>query len=136
MNAGEKVAWVELIISLSAVVAVTALYPWFGNKATSAFGVLGFLAFTVLLMRRRGQKVVMDERDREISERSTRMGVNSAWMMMFISLAVLVIWSSNHNGGVVPVVWLTWLVWVQFAVCYAVKGLMGILSYRGGRHAA
>ena len=41
MNALEKVAWTELLVSVTTLVVVTALYPWFGDGATGAFGLLG-----------------------------------------------------------------------------------------------
>ena len=136
MNTGEKVAWLELVVSLSAIVVVTALFPWLGNRATAAFGLLGLVGLAALLVRQRGNEVVLDERDREIIQRSTGLGVHSAWMLLMVAVVSLVIWSSYHDREAVPVAWLTWLVWVQFSICYAVKGVVGVLSYRGDRHAS
>ena len=54
MSAMEKVAWFELLVSLTALVAVTALYPWLGNGATGAFGLLGLLGGCYWFLRPRG----------------------------------------------------------------------------------
>ncbi|MCA9266169.1 MAG: hypothetical protein KDA60_20055 [Planctomycetales bacterium] len=136
MSAGEKVSWLELVVSVSAMIVVTALYPWLGDGATGAFGLLGLLGFTTVLLRRRGDRIVVDERDREIGERGTKFGVLTAWMMLFLTLIGVVLWSASRHQASVSVTWLTWLLWVQFALCYAVKGMVGVLSYRGDRHAA
>ena len=66
MNAMEKVAWTELIVSVLTVVVVTCLYPWLGNQATSTFALLALSTLGAVFLRRRGAAVVVDERDREI----------------------------------------------------------------------
>jgi hypothetical protein len=76
------------------------------------------------------------ERDRAIDQRAIRLGVGAAWMGLFLALIVLVFWSSIYNDRVVPTSFLTWLIWIQFAVCYGVKGLVGVLAYRRQNHAA
>lgn len=135
MNAMEKAAWTELLVSVTAVATVTVLYPWLGDGAAGAFGLLGFVVCGMWFLRGRKKKVVVDERDREIEKRATRIGVESAWMALFLALIVLVFWSSLFNNSIVATKLLTWLVWIQFAVCYGVKGLVGVLSYRRQRRA-
>ncbi len=130
MSAMEKVAWLELIVSASAVAAVTAMYPWLGNGALGAFGVLGFVVCGVFFLKKRGQAVAVDERDREIERRATRLGIETAWMGLFLALIVLVLWASYHDQDTVKKGILTWLVFAQFAVCYGVIGLVSILTYR------
>ena len=136
MNAMEKVAWTELIVSVAAVAAAAALIPWLGNRASSAFALLGLIVCSLWFLRTRGPRVVVDERDREIERRATKFGVEAAWMATFLALIALVLWSSLYNQGVVATRVLTWLVWIQFAICYGVKGLVGVMSYRRQRHAA
>lgn len=130
MTAMEKVAWTELLVSVTTIVIVTALIPWLGNGATGAFGLLGLLVCGLWFIKRRGNSVVIDERDREIERRSTRRGIEVAWMMLFLALIAIVLWSSYANEGVVATWMLTWLVWLQFAVCYSVKGFVSVLAYR------
>lgn len=135
MTAMERVAWTELLVSVVTVATVTVLYPWLGDGATGAFALLVFVACGMWFLRGRKKKVVVDERDREIERRATRIGVEAAWMVLFLSLIVLVMWSSYFNEKIVATKLLTWLVWIQFAVCYGVKGLVGVLSYRRQRRA-
>ncbi len=74
MNAMEKVAWTELLVSLLAVVVVSCLVPWLGNGATSAFALLALVVLGAVFLRRRGAAVVVDERDRQIARTATRRG--------------------------------------------------------------
>ena len=135
MTAMEKVAWTELIVSITTIAIVTALIPWLGNGATGAFGLLGFLACGLWFVKGRNKSVVVDERDLEIERRSTRRGIESAWMLLFLALIAIVLWSTYANGKVVPTGILTWLIWLQFATCYFVKGLVAVLAYRRQGHA-
>jgi hypothetical protein len=130
MNAMEKVAWAELAISATALGAVAVLLPWLGQGATGAFGLLGFLGLTILFLRKKGPGVVVDERDQEINRRATQLGIYAAWMTSFLCLLALVLWSGQQEQQVVATSILTWLLWSQFAVCYLVKGLVGVVSYR------
>ncbi|QEG37783.1 DUF2178 domain-containing protein [Bythopirellula goksoeyrii] len=136
MNAMEKVAWTELSVSLVALVLVAFLYPWLGDGATGAFGLMGLLGFSVLFLRQRGKEVVVDERDRDIEQRATRIGVNVAWMTLFMSLAAIVMWSSFTDRDSVSLGVLNWLIWIQFALCFAIKGFVSVKSYRDQQHAA
>jgi hypothetical protein len=136
MNAMEKVAWTELIVSVAAVAAAGALIPWLGNGASGAFGLLGLLVCSLWFLRKRGPGVVVDERDREIERQATTLGVEAAWITTFLTLIVFGMWGQFYNDGVVATRYLTWLVWIQFAICYGVKGLVGVMSYRRQRHAA
>ena len=136
MNAMEKVAWTELVVSAAAMVTAVALVPWLGNRASSAFALLVLLVCSVWFVRKRGPGVVADERDHVIERRATKLGVEAAWMTMFLTLIVLGMWAHFYNEGVVEARYLTWLTWIQFAICYGVKGLIGVMSYRSQRRAA
>ncbi|TWT85302.1 hypothetical protein Pla123a_01090 [Posidoniimonas polymericola] len=136
MNAGEKIAWAELVISLTALVAAFALYPWLGDGAAGAFGLLGLLGGCVIFTRGRGTAVVFDERDTEIHQRGLRIGVFTGWMVGFMGLVAVVLWCVSRTLATAPVVWLVWLVWLQISLCYAVKGLVEVRCYRGAEHAS
>lgn len=135
MNASEKVAWTELIVSVMAAMVVLALYPWMGNAALGGFGLLGLLGITPLFLRKRGHQVVSDERDRAIETRSSWFGFGTAWLTMLISLVAVTMWYSYQQRDV-PTGLLTALIWAQFALCYAIKGAMSLIQYRGTNHAA
>ena len=136
MSAMEKVAWVELVVSVAAVAVVTALFPWLGQGAIGAFGILAFVVCGTFFLRRRGQGVVVDERDREIELRATRLGIEAAWMGLFLALIAVVLWASYSDHATVNKSLLTWLVFTQFAICYGVKGLVSIVTYRRQRSAS
>jgi hypothetical protein len=131
----EKVAWTELLVSAAALATAAALIPWLGNAASGAFALLGLLVCGIWFLRRRGPGVVVDERDREIERRATTIGVEAAWMTTFLALIVLGMGAQFYNEGVVATRYLTWLTWIQFAICYGVKGLVGVMSYRSQRRA-
>jgi hypothetical protein len=137
MNAMEKVAWTELIVSVVAVIAASLLVPWIGPEAAvSGFALLALIALSGLYLRRRGDRVVIDERDREIARRATGIGVGTAWMTLFMALIAATLWSSQSQTHAVSTVFLNWLIWVQGAICYGTQGLVAIVMYRRQRHAA
>ena len=137
MNAMEKVAWTELVVSVAAVVLASLLIPWLGSQAaTSAFALLGLIGFTGAFLRRRGNRVEVDERDREIARRATSIGVGTAWMTLFVALALATTWASYSGTHAVPTAFLNWLIWIQFAICFGTQGLVMVVLYRRQQHAA
>jgi hypothetical protein len=136
VNAMEKVAWIELVVSVAAVVVVTLLFPWLGFGAFGGFALLALTAVGAVFVRQRGSRVVVDERDRQIERRATTIGIRAAWGMLWSALLVATLWSSYANEAAVSTTFLTWLLWIQFAVCYGIKGLAGVLMYRRQRRAA
>lgn len=136
MNALEKVAWTELLVSAIAITLVTILYPWLGNKAQAGFGVLGLLGCTFWFVRHRKQKLLIDERDRAIERRATELGIGIAWQVMFLSLICIVIWAGYYNDKIIPTNLLSWIIWIQFSICYGVKGFTAVLMYRKQNHAS
>ena len=135
MNALEKVAWTELIVSVFAAGVVLSLYPWIGSAALGGFGLLGFLGMTPLFLRKRDNQVVSDERDLAIEKRSSWFGFGTAWTVMLLSLAAVTMWHSYHERDVSTGL-LSALIWSQFALCYAIKGAMSLVQYRGMNRAA
>ena len=130
MTAMQKLAWWEISVSLAAIIIVSILAPWMGYAATGAFGLLGLLGFGIYFVRSRGKEVIVDERDKEIERQSTFFGVHSAWMFLFMALIFLVVSSPYREQKTVSIETLSWLVWIQFALCYFVKGIVTILIYR------
>ena len=131
MTAMQKVAWTELIVSVVTVAVVTALLPVLGSRAHAAFGLLGFLVGGMWFIRK---GAVIDERDREIEAEATRLGIGVAWQSLFLALIAVVFW--NADDRIVNTKVLTWLVWIQFAICYGVKGFVAVRMYRSQSRAA
>lgn len=134
MNAMQKVAWWEFAVSIVTIAFVSLLYPVLGNGATGAFGLFGFLALSRLFLRKRNEESIIDERDRNIEQKAIKWGISAAWQFTFLALMGIVLWNNSLGRQSVSLTFLNWLIWLQFAVCYCVKGLVGILSYRN--HAA
>ena len=136
MNAMEKVAWYKLLVSIAAAVVVTVLLPWLGAQgALAGFALLALLAGSGLFLRKRGTKVVVDERDRGIDYQRIRWGVYAAWMALFLPLLVLTLWSNQTNRPISTLL-LTWLLWVDIAILTGVRGLVGVILYRRQSRAA
>ncbi len=130
MTAMEKVAWTELVICVVTMVVVSAMVPWLGHGAAGGFGLLGLIVGGSLFLRSRGKGVVVDERDRAIEMQSLRTGVVTAWMTLFVALIAATMWSAHIQAPGVSTQFLNWLIWVQFVICYAVKGLVAVVLYR------
>ena len=129
MTALQKVAWLEVIVSLSAVLAVSLIAIWNAEAAIGGFGLLGFLACAGFFLRRRSHEVIVDERDRMIEQQAQRIGINTAWMLLFITLILIVTLSSLMNRETISIGLLSWVIWLQFAVCYTVKGTASLILY-------
>ncbi|HEY4310866.1 MAG TPA: DUF2178 domain-containing protein [Pirellulales bacterium] len=136
MNAMEKVAWTELIISAVTVFVVAALTPWLGAAATAGFALLGLIVVAGLFLRKRGRQVIVDERDREIAKKAKDISIGLSWMTLVTVLAVSVTWASVKSDRAISTVLLNWLIWSQFVIVYGTHGLVSVLLYRRPRHAA
>src|SRR4051812_5589856 len=95
MSAIERVAWTELLVSLAAIISSSLLIPWMGTQAaTGSFALMALIALSGAFLRRRGSRVVVDERDREIARRAANIGVGTAWMGLFMTLMAATMWSN------------------------------------------
>ena len=135
MSALQKVAWLELTVSLLSIALFLALYPWLGQAAASGFAVLGLLGIAPFFLRKRDDQVVVDERDRQIERQASWFGFGTAWTLLLLSLVSITMWHS-HRGLDVPTAILSILIWIQFALCYAIKGATTLFQYRGMNRAA
>jgi uncharacterized membrane protein len=136
MNAMEKAAWMELVVSVGAVALAAALFPWLHDGAAACFSLLGLLGLSYFFVRPRRNQVVVDERDWEIDRRALRIGVSVAWMTLFSALIVATMWANYSRTHAVSTRVLNWLIWAQFAICYGTKGLVAVILYRRQQVAA
>ncbi|HTU27043.1 MAG TPA: hypothetical protein VMF30_16670 [Pirellulales bacterium] len=136
MNANEKAAWTELIVSLAACGVALALAPFLGNAATSGFALLGLLPLSWLFFRRRGGEVMTDERDDEIDRRAKYLSALAGWFTLLLAVIGLTMWSNFAGDHTVRTWVLNWLVWVQFVVVCGGHGLASVVLYRRQAHAA
>ncbi len=136
MSAMEKVAWTELLVTLVTVLLVLCLYPWLGSAAASLFSLMALITVGAVFLRPRGAQVVVDERDRQIEKQAIKTAVTTAWMSLLVGLILLNMGSLYFHQTTIPAVYLHWLIWSQFALCYGTKGLVSVLAYRRPTHAA
>ena len=99
------------------------------------FGVLGLLGVTPLLLRRRNDQVVSDERDQMITQQATFFGIGAGWMILFAAILVLTL-LVDFEGSAVPKGFLILALSISFAMTYAVKGGLTLLLYRIHPHAS
>ena len=135
LSAMEKVAWVEFVVALTASVVVLNLVPWLGDAATSGFAILAFVLLGYWFIRNRKKTILVDERDREIYEKSNLVGMKMAWMFLVLSLIIIVMWVGRKESVSVMGL-LNWLIWVQFVVWLVARSSVTLLSYRKQRHAS
>ena len=135
MNVLQKVACVELIVSLVASVVVLLAIPFLGVfRSVDLFALLGVPAVVYPLLIRQGRnRIIRDERDLEIKRCSDYWGSSTAWMFFIISMIVISMWHAKQD---VPTKYLFALIWIQFAVYVGVKGAAALLFYRGVGRAA
>ena len=131
----EKVAWVELSVSLVATGVVLSLVPWLGANAESGFGLLAFVILGCWFTRNRKKTTLVDERDLEIFEKSNRVGTGVAWMFLVLSLIVISMWLGKIEGVSVMSL-INWLIWIQFVVWLVVRSSVTLYSYRKQSHAS
>ena len=135
MSAVEKSAWTELMVVVAAVLATAIALPYLGHLASDWFGLLAFLPLGMFFFRKRGDQVIVDERDREIQQKATSFGVQAAWMGTFLAL-IAVSMTHGYAKEAVPTQYLNWIIWLQFAGYFGVRALFTIFSYRRQRSAA
>ena len=135
MNAVEKSAWTELVVVVAAVVATVTALPYLGHLSANWFALLAFLPLGMFFFRKRGDQVIVDERDREIQQKATNIGVQAAWMGTFMAL-IAVSMAHGYAKEAVPTPYLNWIIWLQFAGCYGVRAFFTIFLYRGQHSAA
>ncbi|MGL4512945.1 MAG: hypothetical protein ACRCT8_07615 [Lacipirellulaceae bacterium] len=63
MNAMQRLAWTELLISVGTLGLAAGLYPWLGFGARGAFALLGLMALPAVYTSLRGHRWLVDERD-------------------------------------------------------------------------
>jgi hypothetical protein len=131
MGPAQRAAWFNLAVIAAAVIAVAALTPRLGYaRAQGGFGLLGLLGFGPLFFRRRGGRVVLDERDGMILRRSTILG-HSAFWLAFVAACVAAPWVYGARGAV-PVIVVQSGVWWGLVLVFAVSSTATLIQYALG----
>ncbi|MEO1498544.1 MAG: hypothetical protein AAFV43_15475 [Planctomycetota bacterium] len=135
MSALQCVAWLEVLVSVGATALAIAALPLLGDAALAAFGLMGLLGFSFVLLKSRGESIVVDERDRAIDRRAIRWGAGAGWVVLLLGCVAIVVRASLVGQETASLRALTWLVATQPAIVYTVKGLTALASYRADHHA-
>lgn len=121
MTAAQKHAWFNLTVIGATILLVLALYPLLGRGAWGGLGILGSLGFGPYFFRKKGSRVVTDERDVLIQRRSVLLGYSLFWAVFVLAACLLSTWIYGQEGSVpVPV--------VQVSVFFAVMLFIGVTS--------
>ena len=133
MSQQEKAAWYQLVVIVVAFAAYFALLPCIGsNRATGAFGILGFIGFGhVLFFRRKnGSRVLSDERDHAI-QRTALFVALGTFYAVFIAGYLAVLWFFRGRESV-PLQVVLSVPWIGFAIVFMAQCVTTIVQYRRG----
>ena len=125
----EALCWLILLAATAALYGVLALFIG-PVAACGAFGLFGLAGLLPLVYRKRGQTVVMDERDTQIALRALAAGYSVFWLLFV--LVTMGIWSVFYYQGysTVSVQVLPNLVFGGMIVFMTARALGIIISYR------
>jgi hypothetical protein len=135
MSALQKQAWYNLVVVVGSLVVVLGLIPVLGRGAMAGFGFLGLLGLTPFLFRKGEGKVLCDERDQLINQRSA-IGAYSVFWLLYVAACMGLPAVYGWNGSVpVPVVMSSvFAAWILFSLIHS---LATLVQYgRGGSDAS
>jgi hypothetical protein len=128
MLPAQKQAWFTLAVIGVTVVVVAALVPLMGRGAMGGFGILGLIGLGPLFYRRKGGRVLTDERDVMIQRRAVVIAYSAFWLI-FVAAGVLVPFVYPES---VP----SWLVgasvWGAFMLFMTVLSVATLVQYGRG----
>lgn len=136
MNTQERRAWFVLIVigvSLALFGALVAVLG-FHTFELAVFGLLGLLGFENLVGRRGSgvNRVVLDERDRQIAGAAAAAGFGLFWVVL-VAAAMTPFFVLGPGAKItVRTETLTWLVIVGLCVITLVRAVVTIVLYRSG----
>jgi hypothetical protein len=129
----QKQAWFNLAVIALCVLTVAAMVPMLGlRKAQGGMGWLGLLAFGVVFVRKRPGRVVADERDEQIRDRSLTVAYAVFWVVFVLSCVFLVPAVYGEHGAV-PVEVVQGSVGVGFLLVITIESIATLLRYGRGK---
>ncbi len=122
MSVIEKRAWLALIVCVTAVVAVLAVYGFTQSlgRAMGGMGVLGFTGVTPFIGsrgKRRGE-IIVDERDRAILQSAGRIAFGTVWVALVGG--VMGVFFVAGDAGAVRVSTIMWALWIAYLLIWIV----------------
>jgi predicted membrane protein DUF2178 len=131
MSALQKFAWFNLAVIALTLLVVLALLPFLGKGAMGGLGCLGFLGLGYFLLRPKPGRVLTDERDHLIQQRSMTLAYTVFWLL-FVLVAVLLSPMLYGQDGTVPVSVVQMSVFWAFMVVQAVMSIAILVQSAGG----
>jgi uncharacterized membrane protein len=132
MSPLQKDAIYCLIIS-SVSVAIFFILMLFKNMqvAFSAFAIFGLYGLTPLIFYRKSKnKILVDERDKEIANKAGRFGFGLFWVA-FVIVAVLI--SQIKADSLIPASLLSYIVFFGMIAICAARAIIILVLYRQGK---
>src|SRR5688572_6347881 len=102
MSPMQKFAWFNLAVIVVTLAVILSLFPFLGARALGGLGFLGLIGFSPLFFRGQPGKVVTDERDQLIQQRSWILAYAVFWVV-FVLAAVVLSAAVYGEDGAVPV---------------------------------
>jgi hypothetical protein len=148
MHPQQKHARYNLIVSTATLLLTSAAYllllhflgPQRARGAFGFFGLLGLLGLGPAFYRRReGEaRVILDERDKQIGDRSQVLAWRIVWLYWFLVCMGPWAWVAIRSGlgavqvPFVPVEWLPWVLMLGFLVFMMAWSISVLVNYGRG----
>jgi hypothetical protein len=109
MSPFQKQAWFNLAVISVTLVTVAALVPFLGRGALGGFAVLGLLGFNPLFVRKSRGRVLFDEPELMIQQKSALTGYSVFWVVFTLAVTIACLQYSDRGAVPIVVVWSSYL---------------------------
>ena len=130
MSQSQKHAWFNLAVIALTLTVVLPLYPLLGKAAFGGFGFLGLLGLGPLFYRKTRGKMVTDERDNLIQQRSTLAAYSVFWLL-FVAAGTITPFYYGYDGSV-PTMVVTTSVVVAAMLFVVIHSVVTLVQYGRG----
>lgn len=127
----QKFAWFNLAVIGFTLVVIVALFPFLGHRAMGGMGFLGVIGLSPLFFRGQPGKVLADERDVLIQQRSWVLAYALFWLVFVLAAVVLSAAVYGQNGAVPVGVVQVSVAW-GFMFVYSVASIAILVQYARG----
>jgi hypothetical protein len=129
-----------LLTAAAYIVALTIVGPQRARGAFGFFGLLGLLGLAPTFYHRRpGEaRVILDERDKQIGDRSQVIAWRATWLYWILACLGPWLWVAIRSGLAaleiprIPIEWLPWAIWPAFIVYTTAWSISILINYRHG----
>ena len=128
----ESVSVLAVFCAVSAVFAVASkFFPV--HVALSVFGLTGVVGLSPLIFyRKRAGRVLMDERDKQISSIAGHVAGGCLWVSIVAASMILLVRNGFSGDVCMPVIWLSYAVVAGTMMICAARSITILVLYRRG----